>query len=246
MRYALLPFLTLILCLSAAHAQSISDDLPPAVVIGGEGAGALETAAPAKPTLETFTVSDVNADVTADTASHARDKALVQAERLAYVQLCGRLSAADNSADLDDDAIAGLVQSFEVQSERLSSVRYIGVFTIRFKPISTQKRIGTSVDLSISAPGGESAAPKGPVAHITVAIQTDSLADWAQIKRRLAAVTPVLDIATLDLARGLSHIDLAYSGTLDNLKSAVTAQGFVLRQNNVGVWQLNDGSMVPR
>ncbi|MDR3424084.1 MAG: hypothetical protein P4M13_03265 [Alphaproteobacteria bacterium] len=226
----------------------MTDNLP-AAVVGESGDVAAPAPAPAKtatpPVTDVYTVTDVNADVTADTAAHARDKALLQAERSAYTQLCGRLNAADNGAKLDDDAMAALVQSFEVQSEHISPVRYIGVFTIRFKPSAAQKKIGGAVAAAAAA-GEDKAQPAGPTAHLTVAVQTDSLAAWAQIKRRLGAVPQVAHIDTLDLGRGVSHIDLAYGGTLDDLRNAVTTQGFVLRQNGNGVWELFDGSMIAR
>jgi hypothetical protein len=241
MRLTFILFLFLILPFAAAQAQSVLDNLPP-VVIQGETPVESPPAKEASPPAETYTIADVNADVTADTAAHARDQALMQAERLAYVQLCGRLGAEDNSAKLDDDALAALVQSFEVQSERLSAKRYIGVFTIRFNPSAVQKKKGASV-----APAGEGKATfREPVTHMTVAVQTDSLAAWAQIKRRLGAVPQVSRVDTLDLGRGLSHIDLSFSGALDDLRQAVTDQGLVLRQNESGAWELYDGSMVPR
>lgn len=249
MRFILLPFLALIAPISAAQAQSVMDNLPPVVVEGEPAAQAPVPPAPPTPpapaVAEPYTVADVNADVTADTAAHARDKALMQAERLAYGQLCGRLSAPDNSAKLSDDAIAAMVQSFEVQSEHVSAVRYIGVYTIRFKPSAVQKKGAIPVSAKGSLGGEGKLPPQGPISHVTVAVQTDSLAAWGQIKKRLNAVPQVSKIDTLDLGRGTSHIDLSYGGAIGDLEQAVTAQGLVLRQTESG-WELYDGSMVPR
>jgi hypothetical protein len=226
-------------------AQSVMDNLPP------EGADEPADTPPPPPVLsaETFTVKDVNADVTADNASHARDQALMQAERSALSQLYTRMGATDVSAKLSDDAVALLVQSFEVQSEKQSSVRYIGVFTIHFKPAATAKKIGKSAPADAAAPppapGADKPMPMGPVAHLMVTVQTDSLAAWTQIKRRLNTAPPVAHVDVIDLGRGTSHIDLSYGGTIPDLQNALTDQGLVLRQVN-NVWQLYDGSMVPR
>jgi len=238
MRFILLPFLAFSLIIPAAEAQSVIEDLPSAV--GGsdsedEAPPAKEAAAPLSP--EAYTVTDVNADVTADTSAHARDQALMQAERTAYAQLCARLNQSECAAKMSDDAIGALVQSFEVQSEHLSAVRYIGVFTISFKPAAVQKKLGGA---------GEDAKATGPVSHLTIAVQTDTLASWAQIKHRIAQAPPVSRIDVLDLGRGLSHIDLSYSGSVPDLQQALTGQGLVLRQNGIGVFELYDGSMVPR
>jgi hypothetical protein len=246
MRLILFTFLAVILAGAAAQAQSVMDNLPPVIVEGTPAAEAPKpaTPAPAAAASDPYTVADVNADVTADTAAHARDQALLQAQRTAYVQLCARLGVPDNSIKLTDDALAALVQSFEVQSERLSAVRYIGVFTIRFKPSAVQKKAGTAV-VAVAA-GDSKPAVQGPTAHMTVAVQSDSLAAWSQIKRRLGAVPQVAGIEVLDLGRGLSHIDLSYGGSPDDLKQAVAVQGLVLRQNGIGIWELYDGSMVAR
>ena len=82
-----------------------------------------------------YQVMDVAADVTADSAAHARDQAIMQVQRSAFGQLLTRLGA-DSALEkkLDDDALAAMVQAFEVQQERLSAVRYIGTFTVQFKP----------------------------------------------------------------------------------------------------------------
>ncbi len=91
-----------------------------------------------------FTVTDVAVDVTADSAAHARDQAFVQAQRQALALLLERLDAGSKAADgLSDDDIAALVKSFEVQSERASSVRYIGAFTVQFKPNAMRTYLGS-------------------------------------------------------------------------------------------------------
>jgi hypothetical protein len=82
-----------------------------------------------------YAVGDVAVDITADSAVHARDQALAQAQRDALKQLLERLSV-DQSlmTKADDDTVAALVQNFEVQNERSSAVRYIGTFTVQFRP----------------------------------------------------------------------------------------------------------------
>jgi hypothetical protein len=261
MRLILSSILLLILAVPAAvRAQSIMENLPQ----GSGGMGrvtvieAPEAAAPVQSTAPTpvasgdpYTVADVNADVTADNAAHARDQALIKAERTAFEQLCARLGAPENTDKLSDDAIAAMVQSFEVQSEHLSAVRYIGVFTIRFKPTALQKRLGKYMSDAAAANSPlttDEARPVTamPLSHLTVAVEVNSLPAWAAVKRRLVNVSQVARIDTLDVGRGLAHIDLVYGGTIADLQNAVTDQGFVLRQNQVGDWELTDNSMVPR
>ncbi len=92
------------------------------------------------PAAAVYSIADVPADVTAANANTARDQALSQAERAALTQLLTRLGAGEGlSVKLGDDAIANMVQSFEVQNEKASGVRYIGVFSIQFRPSAVRK-----------------------------------------------------------------------------------------------------------
>lgn len=87
------------------------------------------------PSAAVYNVSDVAVDVTADSAAKARDLAIQQAQRTALGQLIERVGADPNvAAKLSNDDIATLVQNFEVSGERASSIRYIGTFTVQFRP----------------------------------------------------------------------------------------------------------------
>ena len=82
-----------------------------------------------------YEIADVGVDVTAKNAAQARDQAIIQAQRQGLNDLLARLGVgADVAKSLSSDDIATLVQSFEVQNERSSGVRYIGTFSIQFKP----------------------------------------------------------------------------------------------------------------
>ncbi|MDR3450121.1 MAG: hypothetical protein P4M15_10320, partial [Alphaproteobacteria bacterium] len=227
MRLILFPLFTLILAAGTASAQSISQNLPagPAPVPGmlmPAGSGAPAAGA------DSYSVTDVSADVTADTAAHARDQALMQAERAAFAQLCARMGVNSNlPAKLSDDAVAGLVHSFEVQSEHLSAVRYIGVFTIIFNPVAVQKQVGSAATVDISGTGAsaQNTVPAGPVAHVPVTVQTGSLAVWTEIRRRLGNVAEITRIDVISLGRGSSHVDLSYTGDFEGLQKALNDAG---------------------
>jgi hypothetical protein len=95
---------------------------------GGQGALAAEA--------DLYTVSDIDVDVTAESAVAARDQAIMLAQRLAYEKLLKQLADADAIASLpqlDDNQIADLVEDFDVVSERTSTVRYIGEFNFHFR-----------------------------------------------------------------------------------------------------------------
>lgn len=83
--------------------------------------------------MPVYRVTDVIVDVTSGNASLARDMAIVQAQKQAFVQLMERLGV-PNAVNLGGEDIGGFVQSFEVQKEHAAGYRYLGTFTVQFKP----------------------------------------------------------------------------------------------------------------
>ena len=128
-----------------------------------------------------FEVSDVVADVTADSAAHARDQAIAQAQRTAFSQLLERFDAdAALGTKLSDDDIATLVQNFEVQNERASSVRYIGTFTVQFRPAAVRNYLGQHNASFDETPGK-------PVGVLPVLVTTGRAVLWEDKTRWRAA-----------------------------------------------------------
>ncbi len=85
-------------------------------------AGGLSAPAAAQ-VASVFTIRNVEVDQTSATAAQAREAALVEGP-----EQNNRLPA------LSAAQIADLVESFEVQDERLSTVRYIGTLSFHFRP----------------------------------------------------------------------------------------------------------------
>lgn len=100
------------------------------------GAGLFAPPARAQGGEEAFTVRGVAVDVTADSAAEARDRAIMEGQREAFHQLLLNLTTPDEVArlpPLDDTAIGNMVLDFEVESESVSTVRYIGNLAFRFR-----------------------------------------------------------------------------------------------------------------
>jgi len=84
-----------------------------------------------------FTVRNVEVDVTAESAAAAREHAIAEAQRQAFDRLIARLSTQGSQKTVpapDGKALDELVRDFEVDSEKVSAVRYLATFTVRFKP----------------------------------------------------------------------------------------------------------------
>lgn len=81
-------------------------------------------------------VTGVIVDKTAENAVVAREEAVADARRLAFRKLAEANMSAEAATDLampDDQTLSALVQDFEIKRERLSSTRYVGDFTVRFR-----------------------------------------------------------------------------------------------------------------
>ncbi|MBF0247687.1 MAG: DUF2066 domain-containing protein [Alphaproteobacteria bacterium] len=101
------------------------------ILFGALGAFRADAAAPSL-----FEVDNVAVDVTAESATQARAKALAEAERKAYVSLLRRLTLQayhDRLPDLGPAQVTALVRDFVVAEEKASSVRYIAKLNYHFR-----------------------------------------------------------------------------------------------------------------
>jgi hypothetical protein len=83
-----------------------------------------------------FEVRNVVVDVTGESASLARKKALVLAPSLAFRRLLERLTLNEDHKRLprlDQDGISSLVSSFDVADEKTASKRYLAKLSYKFK-----------------------------------------------------------------------------------------------------------------
>ncbi len=86
---------------------------------------------------DTFAVTGVPVDVTADTAAAAREQALLDGQHKAADILLRRLTLQQDWGSLPvlaDAQLFEVVEGIEVEREKISTVRYLGDLTVRFKP----------------------------------------------------------------------------------------------------------------
>ena len=86
---------------------------------------------------DVFTISDVEVDATAANATEAQNRAIAEGQKAALGRLFTRIVLAADSNKLPQinaGTITELVRDFEVTRERRSSVRYLAVIRVRFKP----------------------------------------------------------------------------------------------------------------
>lgn len=78
-------------------------------------------------------VYGVDVDVTASDAVSAREKAVLTGQRQALTQLAGWFAPGTTASPPGDAQITDMVADYQVESEKVSSVRYIGQMTFRFR-----------------------------------------------------------------------------------------------------------------
>ncbi|MFA6279599.1 MAG: DUF2066 domain-containing protein [Bdellovibrionales bacterium] len=93
--------------------------------------------------LAVYRIAGVTVDVTAANATVARDHAIMQAQRSAFSLLLERLGVREPQAKASDEALAALVQAFEIQNEHTAGYRYTGLFSVQFKPAAVRQWLGT-------------------------------------------------------------------------------------------------------
>jgi hypothetical protein len=94
-----------------------------------------------------FTVENITVDVTAANALAARDQAFAAAQVQAFGALASRMLPETQIATFkapDANTISPMIQDYEVTKEKLSTTRYVGTYTFRFKESAVSRYFGAS------------------------------------------------------------------------------------------------------
>ena len=105
-----------------------------------------------------FDVAGVAVDVTAETATAARERAIAEGERVAFRRLIERLTLRSDNSRVPDPPRAEFgtyLQDFSVDDEKTSPVRYLAKLTFRFKAEEVRRlldRLGVPFAETMSKP----------------------------------------------------------------------------------------------
>ncbi len=94
-----------------------------------------------------YLVDNIKVDITSSSSQEARNIAIVDAERKAFAEILKRLLPETEQAkfsNLSDPEIEFMVQDFEISSEKITKIRYIGMFAFRFNPSAVEKVLSGS------------------------------------------------------------------------------------------------------
>jgi hypothetical protein len=136
-------------------------------------------------------VRDVKVDVQGKTALEARDLALTRARQVAFTKLASEYpeyGISVNNGVPPDRILEGLVIDYEVVREKMSAVRYIGVFNFNFNDKALQRYMSGSPKFVRPGPDVvtdvadkvENNSPEGRLLIIPVYISPDSSFLWEE------------------------------------------------------------------
>lgn len=175
-----------------------------------------------------FVIRDVAVEASAETPIAARDAAHREGFRQAWRRLL-EAEAPDQLArlgDLPDAELARLVEGFEVEREHVTTARYSATMTVIFRPDPVR---------ALLARGGT-----GP-ALIEARAQYGSLAEWTEIRRRLAASPAVSRVELRGLSPSEARLGLTLTAGPERAIASLAQAGLTLAQGPDG-WRLSLGA----
>jgi len=204
---------------------------------------------------ETFlTVSDVPVDVTAKDAAAARDQAIAVAQSKAWDKLVKEIvtdPAQQARLHPSQQDIESFVLDFGVENERVSTVRYIGLYDVRFRESRVRKYLADSgvtgigdvsaLEQAGGGPGGatgggpeQPAPPTGVATPYPIAVPVAGLEGWVRVRNQLAGMPGVQRVSLDALTREAAALTLDFGGDVVALQAALSNSGYVLVQTAPG------------
>jgi len=171
---------------------------------------------------EPYVISGVSVDVTADNSAAARDQAMVEAQRKAFMNLATQLVPGKPIPNVSDKAIGDMVSDFHIEQEKFGGNRYVGTFTFRFRQNPVRTAFGAAAipsphelaerNTQATAPQttqADSADGSGNIASVVsnAAVQPLSAAEAAPVVTS-AAVTAAAKMGTLMEPSSAPDIDV--------------------------------------
>ncbi len=172
-----------------------------------------------------FVIRDIPVEASGPSPMAAREIAHREGFRLAWRRLL-EAEAPDQVArlaDLPDSELDRLVESFEIDREHVTTTRYSAAMTVIFRPVQVR---------ALLARGGA-----GPAQIEAVAVFA-SLADWIEIRRRLAASPAVSAVELRGLSANAARLGLTLTAGPERAVASLAAAGLVLAREPEG-WRLS-------
>jgi len=209
-----------------------------------------------------LTIDNVPVDVTTKNAAAARDQAIAVAQSKAFDLLIKQIVA--NPADQarlhpSQSQIESFVKDFGVDNERVSTVRYIGLYSVRFKESLVNKYLSdsgvtatneqalqpVSTDAAQTADGTQAAPVSGPTTPYPLAVQIGGVVDWVRLHNQLAAIPGMARVSLDAITRDNAAVTLNFAGDTTALQTALANGGYALIQTGPAGFQLQHAGARP-
>lgn len=105
-----------------------------------------------------YVVSGVTVDVTADTLTDARNQAIIEGQRKAFMNLATQLVPGESIPQVSDAQIGNMISDFRVDKEQYGDKRYVGTLVFRFRPNPVRQVFGSQ-----AIPSPSELMARGPV-----------------------------------------------------------------------------------
>lgn len=176
------------------------------------------------PAQEGFRVTGVAVEATAADALAARTAAQSAGVREAWRRLVAAQAPAEAArlATLPDADLARLVESFEVADEQITARRYSATMTVLFRPAEVRALFARGL---------------GAGSTVEARARFASLAEWTEIRRRLAASPAVSQVDLRSLSGSEARLTLTLAGSPERAAQALSAAGLALTKGAEG-WTL--------
>jgi hypothetical protein len=172
-----------------------------------------------------FVIRDIPVEASGPSPMAAREIAHREGFRLAWRRLL-EAEAPDQTArlaDLPDSELDRLVESFEIDREHVTTTRYSAAMTVIFRPEPVRALL---------------ARGSGGPAEIEAVAVFASLAEWIEIRRRLAASPAVARVELRGLSANAARLGLTLTAGPERAVASLAASGLVLAREPEG-WRLS-------
>lgn len=127
----------------------------------------------AQANVDPFTIRGIEVDVTAASASAAKDQAIAEGQRQAFQSLLDRLTPPKDRGRLPKADGAEYVTDYSIEAEKSSSVRYIATLNVRFNAVAV-RRLLKNAGIVMNEP------QQHPVVVIPVFHSEDQILVWEE------------------------------------------------------------------
>lgn len=202
-----------------------------------------------------YNIENVAVDIESESAVSARDKALVVARRNAFNVLKSRLLSGTHVIEADDRQIAMMVDSFEINREKLSKNRYLASVNVRFNERAVNSFLSrqpmsrhTNNDLSFldGVLGGHDTmmtSPQNKMDHnqenhvggrsfsYDIVTTIHGLRDYMAIKNQLSRIPMIKSLRLVSLSSQKLVLSVDYQGGAQQFQNDLVSRGMQLYSN---------------